>query len=184
MTDDGKCCWAEHTLPYLPCFKSGRGSLSYTGLVMSSPTFCNLYSSLLTHRVGKTHLIFPPCGLWLGLWGGLHTISSICCNLKVSEWPALPWPGSMLSRSWCCVSETPLPSSCQTPRSSGNSWAATRRKQTGTAPATQLAAGLDERSSGLTVRRFSSCTTSWGATSTPLPQTWSTWWDMSHYSNH
>lgn len=127
----------------------------------------NMYSSVLSHTVGKTKWIFPPCRLCLG-----HKISNTDYSLNVSE-----WPGSLLSCSWCCVPETPLPSSCQTPRNSGNSWAATRRKQTGTAPATQLAAGLDERSSGLTVRRSSSCTTSWGATSTPRPQTWSTWWD-------
>lgn len=102
----------------------------------------------------------------------------------MSEWPAPPWPGSLSSLSCSCASQTRLPSSCQTPRSSGSCLATTRRKRAREAPATHLAIGPEEPSAGQTARRSSSCTTSWGVPSTPLPQTWSTWWEISHYPNN
>jgi len=125
--------------------------------------------------------------------GRVWDLNTICCLLpsesstqtaEVSEWPALPWPGSLSSPSCCCGSVTQLPSSCPTPMSSGSCWAATRRQRTRTAAATQLEIGPDVPSAGRTARRSSSYTTSWGAPFTPLPQTWSTWWDKSPHPDY
>lgn len=164
------------------------GSVSCISSIIFTPIFCNLCYTLLTHTVRKDSInISSPQVVISGL--EYLRSSQRCCLLysesttqtaKESEWPALPRLGSQSSPSCCFASGTQLPSSCLTPRSSGSCWAATRRKQTITAPTTQLAAGSDEPSAGPIERRSSSCTTSWGQAFTPLPQTWSTWWDMSH----
>lgn len=112
---------------------------------------------------------------YLGSWGGLLP-QTVC----ISEWPILLRLASSSSPSWCDSWLTRLRSSCRIPRNCGTCWAATSKKRTITALAPQLATGQDEPSSGRTGRRSFSCTTSWGAAFIPPPQTWSTWWDLTH----
>lgn len=97
---------------------------------------------------------------------------SLTQTAEVPTWAAPPRPGCS-SPSCSCASHAPLPSSCQTLRSSGSCWVAMRGAPS--AGATLLAADPGGPSDGRTARRSCSCTTSCGAASTPPPQTWSSW---------
>lgn len=138
----------------------------------------HFHCTVLSRLVGKESLKVSSQQVVSGTLKPVHSLlqfSSPEQTAVETEWPTPPWPGSMSSPWCCCASGIHPPSSCPTPRSSGSCWAAMRRRWVWTGPATRAATGLDEPSAGQTVRRSSSCTTSWGGVSTLLPPTWSTW---------